>query len=88
MILNGEKKLLPLKGLKPVEMGHYPELSVKKLYAEFSNRQEVKMYIPPTITKGKQIDKKYFFNVVNTLHEDELQSMIQYANTQRNSVSS
>ena len=76
MVLNGEKKLLPLKGLKVVEMGHYPELSVKKLFAEFANRAEVKIYMPPYVGKGKQIEKKYFFNVVNTLHEDELQSMI------------
>ena len=76
MVLNGEKKLLPLKGLKVIEMVHYPELSVKKLFAEFANRAEVKIYMPPYVGKGKQIDKKYFFNVVNTLHEDELQSMI------------
>ena len=72
MILNGEKKLLTLKELKPVDVGHYPELSVKKLYAEFAQREALKPYLPPKVTKNKQVDKEYFFNVVNTLFEDEL----------------
>jgi len=77
----GEKKLIPLKQLKPVEVGHYPELSVKKLFDEFSKRPAIQIYMPPKVGKGRQVDKRYFFNIVNTMYEDELQSMIQYANS-------
>ena len=86
MILNGEKKLLTMKQLKPIETGHYPELAVVKLYEEFSKRDLVKPYLPPKLTKGKMLDKRYFFNVVNTLYEGELSSMLEFANAQRNSV--
>ena len=41
LILQGDKKLIPLKQLKPVEVGHYTELSVKKLYDEFSKRPAI-----------------------------------------------
>ena len=42
--------------------------------------------MPPKTTKGKTLDKKYFFDVVSTLHEEELQSIIKHANAQRNSL--
>ena len=86
MILSGEKKLLALKQLKSVNVGHYLELSVKKLYEDFANRDSVRPYMPPKVGKGKTINKTYFWNVVNTLHEEELQSMLKFANEQRNSV--
>jgi len=66
MILAGEKKLLKLSELKPVEVGHYPELCVKRLYAEFADRPTVKPYMPPKLQKGKTCDRRYFFNVIHT----------------------
>ena len=87
MIFAGEKKLLKLSQLKPVNVGNYPELSVKKLYTEFATRKTVEPYMPPKLMKGRQIDKVYFWNCVHTLHPEELESMMQYANAQRNSVS-
>ena len=72
LILQGDKKLIPLKQLKPVEMGHYPELSVKKLYEEFSKRSDIQIYMPPKVGKGRQLEKRYFFNIANTIYEDEL----------------
>ena len=59
---------------------------MKNLYAEFAQREAVKPYMPPKVTKSKQVDKEYFFNIVNTLYEEELQSMLVHANAQRNSV--
>ena len=69
-----------MQELKPIEMGHYPELSVVRLYDEFGKRPTVQPYMPPKLCKGKTVDKKYFFNVVNTLHEGELASMLEFAN--------
>ena len=39
MILSGEKKLLPKAEVKWVDVGHYPEISVKSLYTEFAERE-------------------------------------------------
>ena len=53
MILSGEKKLLPKADVKWVDVGHYPEISVKALYAEFAEREDIKVYLPPKINKGR-----------------------------------
>ena len=53
MILNGEKKLLAKADVKWVDIGHYPEVSVKALYAEFSTREDIAIYLPPKINKGR-----------------------------------
>ena len=53
MILSGEKKLLLKANVKWVDVGYYPEISVKSLYVEFAEREEVKPYLPPKINKGR-----------------------------------
>ena len=75
-----------MKQLKTVDVGHYPEISVKGLYAEFADRPTVKPYMPPKQSKSRQIDKTYFFNIVNSQHEDELTAILRHAKSLRNSV--
>ena len=67
MILAGEKKLLSKSEINPVDAGCYPELSVKTLYAEYSERPDIKPFLPPKVNKGRSCDKTYFWNVVNTV---------------------
>ena len=38
------------------------------------------------MAKGKQIDKEYFFNIVNTMFNEELQAIIEHATKQRNAI--
>lgn len=42
--------------------------------------------MPPKINKGRQCDKVYFWNVVNSICKDELDAILQHANEQRNQV--
>ena len=86
MILTGEKLLLSKSQVKPVDVGHYPELSVKAMYEDFAKRPEVAPYLPPKLHKGRQCDKEYFWNVVNTLFEEEVTAIVTHANKQRNFV--
>ena len=65
--------------LKQVDAGHFPEVSVKGLYTEFSERPDIKPYMPPKINKGRSCEKKYFWNVVNTFFEEEVEAMISHA---------
>ena len=65
-----------------------PELSVKTLYAEYAERPEIKPYLPPKLYKGRSCDKSYFWNVVNTVTEGEVEAMVHHANSQRNAVDS
>ena len=86
MILKGEKRLLQKSAVKFVDVGNFPEVSVKGLYTEFSERPDIKPYMPPKINKGRQCDKDYFWNVINTLCEEEVEAIVQHAHNQRKSV--
>ena len=86
-ILRGDKKLVPLKELKPVAVGHWPEVSVLSLYPLYKDRSQVSDYLPSKMPKGRTLDRTYFFNVLNTFLGDELQAILQHAHQQRNSVS-
>lgn len=79
-MLKGEKKLCPLKDLKPVAVGHYPEVSVKALYPRYKDRDEIAAYMPPKVNATRSLDKCYFFNILNTFLHEELQAILTYAN--------
>ena len=53
MILSGEKRLMSLNDVKSVSVGHFPEVSVKGLYEEYSKRPEIKLYLPNELPKGR-----------------------------------
>ena len=57
--------------LKLVNVGNYPELSVKNLWAEFSERKILKPYMPPKVYKDRYVEKDYFFDMLNTFCHDE-----------------
>ena len=44
------------------------------------------LYFPSKMAKGRVPDREYFFNILNTIQPAYLQSLIKYANEQRNSV--
>ena len=85
-MLGGEKKLCPLSELKPVAIGHYPEVSVKALFPMYCDRPEVRDYFPSKVCKGRSLDKTYFFNILNKFVHNELQAILSHAHTQRNSI--
>ena len=76
---------MSLNDLRPVNCGHWPEVSVKGLYKEFAERPEIPPYLPPKLNKGRTLDKTYFFNIVSTFFNEEFKSILDFANKQRNS---
>ena len=86
MVISGEKKLVPRKELKTIEVGNYEEVSVKRLWPEYCDRAEVKDYFPPKMMKGRMLQKEYFFNILNTFVGPELQAILAHAHQQRNSI--
>ena len=42
--------------------------------------------MPPKVNKGRTLNKEYFFNIVSTFANQELQEILQHANAQRNSI--
>ena len=53
MILKGEKRLLPKSAVKPVDVPAYPELSIEKMMADFGEREDVAVYLPPRVAKNR-----------------------------------
>ena len=77
----GEKKLLTMAELKPIAVPPHPELAVCTLYEEYANRAALAALMPPKIAKGRQLDKQYFWNCVNTMYPGEVQAMVEHANS-------
>ena len=79
-VLDNKKKLLPLKAVKWVNPPKYDEISVSNLFPKYKTDPVFMQYMPDNLPKGKFPDRAYFFNVLNTLHEDTMQRMIEHAN--------
>ena len=50
----------------------------------FKDHDELKRHLPNRLAKGRQIDRTYFFAVLNTLEPEKLQQIIAHAQVQRN----
>ena len=77
---------MPMKQVNPINPGHFQEVTVKALYEEFANRPEIKPYMPIKVTKGRPLQRQYFFDMVNTFYPKELGSILANANKMRNNV--
>lgn len=82
-VLAEEKHLLPNDEVKTVSVPLYDELSVKKFYPMFQADKEVMRYLPDPTPDGRLPDRKYFFNILNTLKPDYMKKVIEHANNQR-----
>ena len=61
-------------------MPHYEELSVKALWPQVANDEEISKYFPNQFAVGKGPGREYFFNIINTVQPDFLNQMIVHAN--------
>ena len=70
-----------------VEVPHYDELSVRRLWPELAKDGEFMQYFPSKYPVGKGPPRDYFFNVLNTLYPEYLTKVMAHANEQRMSTS-
>ena len=82
-VLCGQKKLLKMDQLKPVHVPHYDELSIKRLYDDVLKMPDVSSFFPDSYARGRACDRKYFFDVWNTLYQDQVNNLITHANQLR-----
>ena len=82
-VLAGEKQLLKKSEVNEITVPKYDEISVTALYPHFAKDEEFLSYFPSKYPKGKGPPRKYFFNVLNTLHPEYLQQVMDHANKQR-----
>ena len=59
--------LLKMSELKSVNVPKFDELSVKNIFPLIRQDAEVMKYFPDDYPKGREPDRTYTFNVLNTL---------------------
>ena len=85
-VLVGKKQLLKKAEVRYVQVPHYDELSVRKIYPMFKKDPVFQSYFPDKYPVGKGPPRGYFFNVLNTLENEYLQQCMRHANEVRMSV--
>ena len=78
-----EKSLLALKHVKAINVPRWPEVCVKVLFEHYKNDPEVMLYLPDKFSKGRTIDRNYFFAVLNTVRPEHVAMIIQNARNKR-----
>jgi len=81
-----EKDLLKLSEVKFKHVPLYDELSVLALWPLMQKDAEFMRYMPSKLPKGRIPDREYFFNVLNTLKEGYVASLLEHAIQKRNSA--
>ena len=79
-IFDEEKVLLKKQAITTVHVSRYDELSVKSLYPQFKKDPDMMCFFPDKYPMNKGPPREYFFNVLNTVHPDYLQQIMDHAN--------
>ena len=87
-VLFGGKEMLKMKDVKFINVPVYDELSVKKFWPLMQSDAEFMKHFPDKLPIGRIPDRDYFWNVMNTLHEEYVTELISYANKVRNDAKS
>ena len=85
-VLAGRKSLLKKAAVSQVEVPHYDELAVKRLYPQFKDDKLMMQYFPDKYAAGKCAPRDYFFDVLNMIHPEYLMNVMAHADKQRFSV--
>ena len=80
LVFAGNKRLLELNEVSRINVPAYDELSVTNLWKEASKDPEFMQFMPDSFPKGKNCDRKYFFNILNTVHSDYCKNILKHAN--------
>ena len=72
--------LMKKNDVQEIAVPHYDELSVKALWPDLKKDKEFMQYFPDTYPAGKGPPRKYFFDILNTVHPDYLSQVMDHAN--------
>jgi hypothetical protein len=72
--------------LKSVNVPKFDELSVKNIFPLIRQDAEFMKYFPDEYPKGREPDRTYTFNVLNTMRNQYVQDIIKHAHNIRNSA--
>jgi hypothetical protein len=85
LLLADRKQLMPIGKLRAINVPKFDELSVKNIFPMKAKDEKFMKYMPDRCPKGRLPDRRYFFNVLNTLYPESTQTIIENANRLRNS---
>ena len=85
--MNGSRQYMLIKDVIFCTVPRYPELSFTNIISRFALRQSKKMvnYCPEIEEGGEPLDRVFFFNIFNTLHNNIMAKII-YEQTEKRSV--
>ena len=66
-ILNGSKGCFKLNEIKPIKVPLLAELNVADIWRKYREMPELNHFLPDRVPKGRQLDRTFFFNVMNTV---------------------
>ena len=72
--------------LRSINVPKFDEVSVKKIWPLIKQDPEVLVYFPDDYSKGREPDRKYTFDILNTVRPEYVKKMIEHAFTIRNAV--
>jgi hypothetical protein len=85
-VLCGEKDLLKMTELRPINAPYYDEISVRNIFPKVAKDEAVMRYLPTNLPAGRVIDRTYFFNVLNTVQPKYMLGIIEHATRLRNTA--
>ena len=82
-VFSGEKMLLKKKAVTVVEVPHYDDLSVKRLWPQYKKDPDFAKYFPDAYVEGKGPSREYFYGILNTMYPEYLGKVMGHANEMR-----
>lgn len=81
-----QKTLLKRAELRTIVTPKFAEISVKNIFPKIQADPLLMKYFPDALPKGREPDREYTFNVLNTLRPSYMQDIIRHAQTVRTSA--
>ena len=82
-VLTEEKQLLKKSEVTYIHVPQYEELAVKHIWPQFVEDREMSQYFPDVFSPCKGPAREYFYNVLNTVHPEYLERLLNHANKER-----
>jgi len=82
-ILNGKKRLLKKNQVNFIHVPYFDELSVKNLWEDVKDDEEIQYYFQDKFPNEKGPNRKYFFDILNTIHPIYLRNIMEHSSKQR-----
>ena len=82
-VFANEKRLLKKKQVDYIHVSHYQELSVKNLWKDLKEDVAFNVFFQEKYADEKNPCRKYFFDLLNTIYPEYLQTIMAHATKER-----